>query len=249
MALNNWTKEEKLWLKNNANKYFSMPKLQSAFNNKFNSNKTLYSLRRILRKLNISPQYGNKQVKSTVEKIIANNIHKSTSELIELVYEETGIKFTERRLRRHRQVISQWDEEKARIKVSLRKDAKDGKRYYCSVPATHYIYNKVFPYRCHNNSNDRTGKKSISVPRATFNWILVGNSIPDKHILIHLDGDSTNDDINNLRCISRRELTKLMLFLGDGGNRFANVGTLRYPPGFIDSVLEMIKFDDKVKQI
>ena len=37
-------------------------------------------------------------------------------------------------------------------------------------------------------------------------WSMFMGDIPEKHVIFHLDGDSTNNDIHNLECISRKEL-------------------------------------------
>ena len=55
---------------------------------------------------------------------------------------------------------------------------------------------------------DKIEKKGFSIPYHRFLWIWKHGEIPENYDIDHIDGDSLNNDISNLRAISRSENLK-----------------------------------------
>lgn len=86
-------------------------------------------------------------------------------------------------------------------------------RKNCYIPLKLTLHTKDHPYGKAKNYYfcsfyDLETKKGFSIPYHRFLWIWYHGEIPAKHDIDHIDGDSLNNDLSNLRCISRSENLK-----------------------------------------
>ena len=124
-----------------------------------------------------------------------------------------------------------------------------------SVPPSHELYGVLYKYNTDKSKNRKVekGKRRIQVYRSVFNWIEAGNELPENYKLVRIDGNRLNDDISNLRCIHNKTSLKLFAVLGkdrnDNSINSSETGLSKYPPGFNDTVLEMVKFQEKYEDL
>ena len=74
----------------------------------------------------------------------------------------------------------------------------------------HPLYSKLYPYRCRKY---RHAVNYITVVNSIYNWILAGNQLNKGERVIHIDGNSLNDSIDNLIALTGREQWALYGFV------------------------------------
>ena len=103
----------------------------------------------------------------------------------------------------------------------------------------HPLFQKLFPYRW--NPGRHGGKKSITVVRSVFNWLMAGRKINKGEHIYHIDGNKHNDDIENLVALTVTEQCRLMGFM----NKYKGVPL---PKGLVETYIELLRLNTKREQ-
>ena len=157
-----------------------------------------------------------------VYKFIEENPNLSYKELSEKLEKEFNIKINYKQLTG---LCSFWEIKENRPK-SINKNYKP--------IGTEYIRKNVVYIKFKDDKNLENRQENY-MPKRRYIWEKYYGPIPNKHIIIHLDGDFTNCDIKNLRCISQNVYGKISKMYGLGI--------------ITDAMIEIAKLEEEIKEI
>ena len=230
-----WTEEETEFIRDNYNKFRTTSDFLNYISKELNLTLTVEELRYKLKCLKlklIDPHIYTEEQKQ----FIIDNADIKKKKLTKLFNDKFGTDLSSDSVATARFKYAGSRD----IKLAVESNKKNARIVLMYVDKRHPLYSKLYKYR----TQKKNLHNKITVCRSIYNWISAGNEIPDGYILLHIDGNSLNDDLSNLRCVSRSTAMKVRSFGVQNGTVIRNLAN--YPAGFNDAILEMIKFNDKV---
>ena len=105
------------------------------------------------------------------------------------------------------------------------------------IPPEHPLFKKLFPYRW--NPKRYVGKGAIRVTTSIYNWISAGKEIREGEHIYHLNGDSLDDNIDNLIALTEEEKCKVISVF----KNWRNGKNCRYPKELVEAYIVLIRLN------
>lgn len=198
-----FTKEEIEWLKIN-NYYHNRKELTDLFNQTFNRNKTIGSIRWILHE-HCDNKYYDEKFKYTKQedKWLIENYHNYTNKFLTIEFNKNFRPKTQEALITHCNRDLKLDTPVLTYDNKIGYKNPNEKELGFECKSSQYYFIKV-------KNDKRAGKKNF-IQKHRYIWEQYhGKKVPEGHMITFIDGNTENFDINNLVCISVSEMGGLI---------------------------------------